>query len=65
MTRNPDTFGNHPGIGGQMSLASQYGRDTLAVAGVMAAGILVVSTAVRMWKTHHAKRNVCSGESGK
>ena len=52
-------------IGGQMSLASQYGRDTLAVAGVMAAGILVVSTAVRMWKTHHAKRNVCSGESGK
>ncbi len=42
-------------IQGNMSLASQYGRDTLAVAGVMAAGILVVSTTVRMWKTHKTK----------
>ena len=36
-------------IRGDMQTAVQYGIDTLAVAGVMAAGILVVSTAVRMW----------------
>lgn len=48
-------------IRGQMPLASQYGMDTLSVAGVMAAGILVVSTAVRMWKSH---RSACSSRSG-
>lgn len=36
-------------IRGDMVMASQYGINTLAVAGVMAAGILVISTAVRMW----------------
>ena len=36
-------------IRGNMGMASQYGMDTLATAGVMAAGILVISTAVRMW----------------
>ena len=35
-----------------MGLAMDYGRSTLATAGVMAAGILVVSTAVRMWSAH-------------
>lgn len=44
-------------IRGNMALASQYGTNTLATAGVMAAGILVVSTAVRMWtaykNSHH------------
>lgn len=43
-------------IGGNMSLAAQYGLDTLATAGVMAAGILVVSTAVRMWTAHKRLR---------
>lgn len=42
-------------IGGKMSLASQCAMDALCVAGVMAAGILVVSTAVRMWKVHKTK----------
>ena len=42
-------------VQGNMALASQRGLDTLAVAGVMAVGILVVSTAVRMWKTHKTK----------
>ena len=42
-------------IRGDMTLASQYGLNTLATAGVMAAGILVVSTAVRMWTTHKMK----------
>lgn len=42
-------------IKGDMGLASQYGMDTLATAGVMAAGILVVSTAVRMWTAHKTK----------
>lgn len=32
--------------------AAGYGMDTLATAGVMAAGILVISTVVRMWTTH-------------
>ena len=33
-------------------IATEYAMNTLAVAGVMAAGILVVSTAVRMWAAH-------------
>ena len=37
---------------GNMTLSTNYALDTLAVAGVMAAGILVVSTAVRMWTNH-------------
>ncbi len=39
-------------IRGNMDLAADYGLNTLATAGVMAAGILVVSTAVRMWTAH-------------
>ena len=39
-------------IRGDMALASQYGLSTLATAGVMAAGILAISTAVRMWTAH-------------
>ena len=39
-------------IRGNMDLAAEYGLNTLATAGVMAAGILVVSTAVRMWTAH-------------
>ena len=39
-------------IRGDMDLAVQYGISTLSTAGVMAAGILIVSTAVRMWSTH-------------
>ena len=42
-------------IRGNMPLAGNYGINTLATAGVMAAGILVVSTAVRMWTTHKMK----------
>ena len=42
-------------IRGNMELAAEYGLNTLATAGVMAAGILVVSGAVRMWTAH--KRN--------
>ena len=37
---------------GNMESALAYARSTLATAGVMAAGILVVSTSVRMWTTH-------------
>lgn len=44
-------------IRGNMSLAAAFGTNTLATAGVMAAGILVVSTAVRMWTTHKMKEN--------
>lgn len=43
-------------IQGDMALASDYGLTTLATAGVMAAGILVVSTAVRMWSGRNKKR---------
>lgn len=39
-------------IRGNAELAMAYGRNTLGIAGVMAAGILVVSTAVRMWSAH-------------
>lgn len=39
-------------LSGNMALATEYAMNTLAVAGVMAAGILVVSTAVRMWAAH-------------
>lgn len=39
-------------IRGNMTLSAQYGTQTLATAGVMAAGILIVSTAVRMWTAH-------------
>ncbi len=42
-------------IRGDMALAVQYGLSTLSTAGVMAAGILVISTAVRMWTTHKRK----------
>ena len=42
-------------IGGNMNLSADYGLNTLATAGVMAAGILIVSTVVRMWTAH--KRN--------
>ena len=42
-------------IAGNMRLAADFGLNTLSTAGVMAAGILVVSTAVRMWTAH--KRN--------
>lgn len=42
-------------IRGDTAMAFQYGIDTLAVAGVMAAGILVISTAVRMWTAHKAR----------
>ena len=42
-------------IRGNMSLAAEFGTNTLATAGVMAAGILVVSTAVRMWTTRKTK----------
>jgi len=44
-------------IRGDMALAGNYGINTLATAGVMAAGILVVSTVVRMWTTHKMKEN--------
>lgn len=37
---------------GNMESALAYARSTLATAGVMAAGILVISTSVRMWTTH-------------
>lgn len=43
-------------IRGDMGLGADYGFNTLATAGVMAAGILVVSSAVRMWTAH--KKNV-------
>ena len=43
------------GIRGNMELAAEYGIQTLATAGVMAAGILVISTVVRMWTTHKMK----------
>lgn len=39
-------------IRGDLAIAGQYGISTLTTAGVMAAGILVVSTAVRMWTAH-------------
>ena len=39
-------------IRGNMALALQHGTNTLATASVMAAGILVVSTAVRMCTAH-------------
>lgn len=42
-------------IRGDMALAAQYGMNTLATAGVMAAGILVVSTTVRMWTGYQRK----------
>lgn len=42
-------------IRGNMPMALDYGINTLATAGVMAAGILVVSTVVRMWTTHKMK----------
>lgn len=42
-------------IRSNMPLAAQYGMNTLTTAGVMAAGILVVSTAVRMWTTRKTK----------
>ena len=42
-------------IGGNMNLSADYGLNTLATAGVMAAWILIVSTVVRMWTAH--KRN--------
>ena len=43
-------------IRGNMALAADYGLQTLATAGVMAAGILVVSSAVRMWSTHSSHK---------
>lgn len=39
-------------IRGDMGLGADRGMEALATAGVMAAGILVVSSAVRMWTTH-------------
>ena len=42
-------------IRGDMELAAQQGLNALATAGVMAAGILVVSSAVRMWTAHKKK----------
>jgi uncharacterized membrane protein YjjB (DUF3815 family) len=45
-------------IRGDMTQAGQYGLNTLATAGVMAAGILVVSTVVRMWTTHKMKEKI-------
>lgn len=45
-------------IRGNMELAAEYGLNTLATAGVMAVGILVVSSAVRMW-TAHKKNRAC------
>jgi len=44
-------------IRGNMALAMDYGINTLSTAGVMAAGILIVSTAVRMWTVHKMKEN--------
>lgn len=43
-------------IRGNMALASEYGISTLTTAGVMAAGILVISTAVRMCAVHTATK---------
>ena len=43
-------------IRGNMALAADYGLQTLATAGVMAAGILVVSSAVRMWSAHSSHK---------
>ena len=43
-------------VQGDMAMATQYGISTLSTAGVMAAGILVVSTAIRMFTEH--KRSV-------
>ena len=37
---------------GNIELAVSYGLDTLATASVMAAGILVISGAIRMWTAH-------------
>ena len=45
-------------IGGKLSLATEFGINTLATAGVMAAGILVVSTAVRMWTTRRTNHRL-------
>ena len=45
-------------IRGNIELAVEYGLSTLATAGVMAAGILVVSGAVRMWAAHKKNRAV-------
>ncbi len=42
-------------IRGNMAQAVQHGLSTLCTAGVMAAGILVISTGVRMWSTHKKK----------
>ncbi len=42
-------------VQGNLDASAQYGMNTLATAGVMAAGILVVSTTVRMWTSHKYK----------
>ena len=42
-------------IRGNMELAVEYGLNALATAGVMAAGILVVSSAVLMWTAGNKK----------
>ena len=46
-------------IRGNMELAAEQGLQTLATAGVMAAGILVVSATVRMWAAYrrHSERS--------
>lgn len=44
-------------IGGNMDLSADYGLNTLATAGVMAAGILVVSTLVRMSTAHKRSKH--------
>lgn len=45
-------------IRGNMELGVAYALNTLATAGVMAAGILVVSSAVRMWSAHKKNKEV-------
>lgn len=49
-------------IRGNMEMAVEYGLNTLATAGVMAAGILVVSSAVRMWTAHKKNRERVYGK---
>jgi len=49
-------------IRGNMKLASEHGLSTLATAGVMAAGILVVSTTVRMWTAHKKNKEPDRGK---
>jgi len=43
-------------VQGNMDRFVYYGTETLGTAGAMAVGILLVSTGVRIWNSHHASR---------